>query len=70
MPDRILTLINRWGKSSLSQQYGIKLEFLDKNRVKFNWDNDNLEEDKGLVESNTLHAPRYSSGNPRSGNGI
>ena len=57
MPDSILKLINHWGKLSRSQQYGTKLESLDRNKANFDWDNDDLEENEGLVESNPTTHP-------------
>ena len=57
MPDSILKLVNCQGKSSRSQQYGTKLEFLDRNKAKFDWDNGDLEEDEGLVESYRVTHP-------------
>ena len=50
MPEIILKLANRFGESSRSQQYGNKLEFLDRKKTKFDWDNEDIEEDEGLVE--------------------
>ena len=50
MPERILKLAKKWGKSSRSQQYGNKLEFLDRKKARFDWDNEDIEEDEGLVE--------------------
>ena len=51
MPKRILNkLANQWGKSSRSQQYGNKLEFLDRKKAKFDWDNEDIKENEDLVE--------------------
>ena len=50
MPERILKLEDHWRKSSQSQQYGNKLEFLDRRKAKFDWENEDIEEDEGLVE--------------------
>ena len=49
--------VNCWGKFSRSEQYGTKLEFLDRNKAKFDWGNADLEEDEGLVESNPATHP-------------
>ena len=59
MPERILKLANHWEKSSWSQQYGNTLEFLGRKKAKFDWDNEDIEEDEGLVEPDpnpTTHA--------------
>ena len=50
MPEMLLRLANRWGKSSRSEQYGNKLEFLDRHKEKFDWDNEDIEDKEGLVE--------------------
>ena len=49
MPARILKLVNKWGKSSRSTQYGDKLAFLNRQKEKYDWDNEELE-DAGLIE--------------------
>ena len=58
IPDRILKLANRWGKTSRSEQYGNKLEFLNRHKAKYDWDNEDIEECEGLIEpqpSSTAH---------------
>ncbi len=49
-PDRIIRLANSWGKQSRSKQFGNKLEFLDRNKVRYDWDNEEIEEEEALVE--------------------
>ena len=58
IPDRILKLVNRWGKTSRSEQYGNKLEFLNRHRAKYDWDNEDIAEIEGIIEpqpSSTAH---------------
>ena len=50
IPDRILKLINKWGRSSRSKQFGNTLEFRDRNKAKYDWDNEEIEEQANLVE--------------------
>ena len=49
-PDRVLKLVNAMGKMGKVEKYGNKLKFLNRHKAKFDWDNDDLEEDIGLVE--------------------
>ena len=65
-PGIILKLANRWRESSRSQQYGNKLEFLDRKKARFDWDNEVIEEDEGLVEpdSNPATHPGILAKNP------
>ena len=49
-PDRIIRPANSWGKQSQSKQFGNKLEFFNRNKVKYDWDNEEIEESKALVE--------------------
>ena len=49
-PDRIIRLANSWGKQSRSKQFGNKLEFLNRNKVRYDWDNEEIEEEEALVE--------------------
>ena len=49
MPVQILKLVNKWGKSSRSTQYGDKLAFLNRQKEKYDWDNGELEY-TGLIE--------------------
>jgi len=51
LSDRVLARVNRWGKMTCTQQYENRLEFLDRNEKRFNWDNDELIETEGLIES-------------------
>jgi len=50
IPDRIIKLVNLWGKTSRSKQFGNTLEFRDRNKVKYDWDNEEIMESKALVE--------------------
>ena len=50
MPDRVVKLLNEWGSKSDKANYGTTLQFRNRNKVKFDWDNDELEEDEDLIE--------------------
>ena len=58
LPERIIKLVNLWGKTSRSKQFGNTLEFRDRNKVKYDWDNEEIMENKALVEpsSTVVHA--------------
>ena len=50
MPDRVLKLVNQWGQRSQREEVQNKLEFLNRLKQRYDWDNDDLEDDEGLVE--------------------
>ena len=51
VPDRVIVLVNKWGKSFQRKSQRHKLDFLNRNKDKYAWDNDDLEDnDMTLVE--------------------
>ena len=50
MPDRIIKVINDWGKSQKNANFKNRLEFWDCLKQKYNWDNDDLDVSGGKVE--------------------
>ena len=42
MPDRIKKLVNKWGSQSWGKAYDSKVEFLNRTKDKFKWDNDDI----------------------------
>ena len=48
MPDRIVKVINLWGSKTKKEVRKIKLKILDHKGQKFNWDNEDVEEDKNI----------------------
>ena len=49
MPGRVLNSMNTWGEISKFKEYGNKLEFLNWTKVRYDWDNDEIEDDEGLI---------------------
>ena len=50
MPDCIIHLLNTWGRRSRKEGHKNKIECLNRHCMKYDWDNDKLNEDEGLVE--------------------
>ena len=50
MLDWIIKKMNWWGSKTKGEEYGSKLQFLNRNKEKFEWDNDELCNDSKLVE--------------------
>ena len=50
VPDRVIQKVEQWGKRSQRESYGTKIELLNRNMKKYDWDNDDLQEEEGLVE--------------------
>ena len=42
---RIIRLANSWGRQSRSKQFGKNLEFCDRKKLRYDWDNKEIEED-------------------------
>ena len=55
VPDRVIKKVNQWGVRSKREEYGKKLKFLNRNRQKYDWDNDELNDEEGLVEPEPTH---------------
>ena len=50
MPDSVIKIINNWGKSQKNADFKNKLEFWDRLKQKYSWENDDLDVDDGKVE--------------------
>ena len=55
MPDQVLNCMNTWGKKSKHEGYDNELKILNGTKQKYNWDNDGLDDDEGLVEEASAH---------------
>ena len=44
-PERIIKWVNRMGRTSRSEQFGNKLEFRNRKKAKYDWDNEQIEEE-------------------------
>ena len=49
MPDRAITLLDKWAKRSIREGTKSMLVFLDHHKHKFDWGNDNLDNREVLV---------------------
>ena len=47
--------VNNWGGSSGKEDYSMKLEFLNRHRQQYDWDNDELTDDAGLMADDVAH---------------
>ena len=60
MSDTIVQKVTAWGRKFQKENLKNKIEFLNRNREWFDWDNDDLEDaDEGLVEGE-VPRPRFS----------
>ena len=50
LPTRVITKVNNWGKRSKKEEYGNKLAFLNRHKEKYDWDNDEIAEEEGMVK--------------------
>ena len=50
MPDRIIKVVNDWGKLQKNVNFKNRLEFWDRLKQKYDWDNDDLDVSEGKVE--------------------
>ena len=55
MPDQVLNCMNTWETRSKREEYGNKLEFLNQMKEEYDWDNDGIKSDDGLVKDNPTH---------------
>jgi hypothetical protein len=55
MPDRVITMVDDWGRRHCRGDKKKSLTFLNQKRQLYDWDNDNLEDDKGLVDPDITH---------------
>ncbi len=52
MPRSIIKVVHDWAKRSLRDEYCIKVEFLNRVKSRYNWDNPELDVAEDLVEDN------------------
>ena len=61
MPDRVIKVVNNWGKSQKNVNLKNRFEFWDCLKQKYNWENEDLDVSDGNVEvepvSNYPHIP-------------
>ena len=50
LPTRIIELVNAWGRRYQKEDKKDKLEFLNRQRLKYDWDNDELEYNERIVD--------------------
>ena len=56
LPDRVIRLVNKWGKRFQQESQRHNLEFLNRHKDKYAWDNDDLEDDDmALVKDDIPH---------------
>ncbi len=55
MPDRVITVVEDWGRRHIKENNSTKLKFLNQKRQQYDWDNEDLEYNKGLIEPDTAH---------------
>jgi hypothetical protein len=57
MPNRVIFVVNDWGRCHAKENKSCSLIFLNRKRQLYNWDNDVLNNDEGLVEPDTNTCP-------------
>jgi hypothetical protein len=55
MPDRVIKIIDDWGRRHQQEDKAKTLEFLNHKQQQYNWDDDDLKDNKGLVELDIAH---------------
>ena len=55
MSDQVLNHMNEWGKKLKCEEYGIKLKFPNRTKQRYDWDNDDLDDDESIVEEDPAH---------------
>ena len=51
MPDRVITVIKDWGQRHQREDKAKTIKFLIRKRQHHDWENNNLQHDEGLIES-------------------
>ena len=66
MPTSIIQVIKNWGKSQKNADFKNKLDFWDRLKQKYDWENDDLDVTEGKVDSDCvsqhMHIPAEISG--------
>ncbi len=55
MPDRVIAVVEHWGRRHQKEDKKQALTFLNRKKKLYDWDNDDLEDVEGLVESDIAH---------------
>ena len=57
MSARFIIKIDQWGTWSKIEEYGNKIQFLNRTKKQFDWDNDELDNNEELVEDKAVYLP-------------
>ena len=49
MPNIVLKLVNSLGQKSPTKEFGDKMEFLNRTKAKYDWENEDSNEDQDLI---------------------
>jgi hypothetical protein len=55
MPNRVIKVVEGWGRRKQWEERSSTLKFLNRQQQRFDWDNNNLADDEGLVEADASH---------------
>jgi hypothetical protein len=55
MPDQVITVVEDWGRRHQKEDKKKSLTFLNRKRQLYDWDNNDLEDNKGLVDPDITH---------------
>jgi hypothetical protein len=55
MPDRVIAVIKDWGRHHQKEDKANTLEFLNQKQQQYDWDNEDLEYNEGLIEPDIAH---------------
>jgi hypothetical protein len=55
MPDRVINIVDDWGRRHQQEDKTKTLAFLNRKQQQYNWDNDDLKDNKGLVALDIAH---------------
>ncbi len=55
MPDRVIAIIKDWGRRHQKEDKASTLKFLNQKQQKYDWDNNDLEYNKGLIGPDIAH---------------
>ncbi len=55
MPDRVIKVVKDWGRLHQKEDKAKSLKFLNQEQQQYDWENNNLEDAKGLVKSDIAH---------------
>jgi hypothetical protein len=55
MPDRVIIVIEDWGRRHQKEDRAKTIEFLNRKRQQYDWENDDLKDNEGLIEPDFAH---------------